>query len=114
MLSGNRNFEGRINPVVRSNYLASPPLVVAYAIAGTMDIDLADRRRSAKTATASRSICATSGRARRRSAAIRSAAIDSEMFRTEYGQVFEGDDLWRSLAVPEGNLFRWEEESHLR
>ena len=110
VLSGNRNFEGRINPVVRFNYLASPPLVVAYAIAGTLDIDLAHHalgKGRDGNPVYLKDIWPSPAEVR---AAIQSA-VTSEMFHTEYGQVFEGDDLWRSLAIPEGNLFRWEEES---
>src|SRR5208282_2809384 len=110
VLSGNRNFEGRINPVVRFNYLASPPLVVAYAIAGTLDIDLANHalgKGSDGKPVYLKDIWPSQAEV---SAAIQSA-VTSEMFRTEYGQVFEGDELWRGLVIPEGNLFRWEEES---
>jgi aconitate hydratase A / 2-methylisocitrate dehydratase len=109
VLSGNRNFEGRINPVVRFNYLASPPLVVAYAIAGTMDIDLnqeplgADSRQHPVYLRDIWPTPAEIGEAM--------AAIDSEMFRHEYGKVFEGDERWRSLEIPAGNLYRWDEKS---
>jgi aconitate hydratase len=109
VLSGNRNFEGRINPVVRFNYLASPPLVVAYAIAGTMDIDLnkeplgADSRQHPVYL---RDIWPTP-----EEIGDAMAAIDSEMFLHEYGQVFEGDERWRSLEIPAGNLYRWDEKS---
>jgi len=110
VLSGNRNFEGRINPVVRFNYLASPPLVVAYALAGTLDIDLANhslgKGHDGKPVYL-RDIWPSPAEV---NAAIESA-VTSDMFRSEYGQVFEGDDLWRSLVIPEGNLFRWEQES---
>ncbi len=110
MLSGNRNFEGRINPVVRFNYLASPPLVVAYAIAGTMDLDL-DREplgtdRSGKPVML-RDIWPSPAEIDQ---AIR-GSIDSEMFRSEYGQVFAGDDRWRGLEIPESDLFKWQADS---
>ena len=112
VLSGNRNFEGRINPVVRFNYLASPPLVVAYAIAGTMDFDLEREPLGQRQAAASRFTSRTSGRRRARKSARRSrTSIDSAMFRKEYGQVFEGDERWRGLKVPEGDLFSWEQDS---
>ena len=111
MLSGNRNFEGRINPVVRFNYLASPPLVVAYAIAGTMDFDLERRAARHRSRRAIRFTCATSGRRPQEVAAAVAGSIDSAMFRNEYGQVFDGDERWRGLKVPEGDLFRWEEDS---
>ncbi len=110
ILSGNRNFEGRINPVVRFNYLASPPLVVAYAIAGTMDIDLnvEPLARDAKgNAVFLRDIWPSAEEI----TAAMAGAVDSAMFTAEYGSVFEGDDRWRSLKVPDGDLFRWEEKS---
>ena len=110
MLSGNRNFEGRINPVVRFNYLASPPLVVAYAIAGTMDFD-PERDRSGDDREGNpvylRDIWPTT----REVAEAVASSIDSAMFRKEYGQVFDGDEHWRGLKVPEGDLFRWEKDS---
>ncbi|HTY56831.1 MAG TPA: aconitate hydratase AcnA [Candidatus Binataceae bacterium] len=110
VLSGNRNFEGRINPVVRFNYLASPPLVVAYALAGTLDIDLANhslgKGHDGKPVYL-KDIWPSQAEV---NAAIQSA-VTSEMFRSEYGQVFEGDDLWQSLTIPQGNLFRWESDS---
>ena len=110
ILSGNRNFEGRINPVVRFNYLASPPLVVAYAIAGTMDLDpnvepLA--RDSQGRPVYLRDIWPTPEEINRALA----GALDSAMFRDEYGRVFEGDNRWQGLKVPEGDLFRWDENS---
>ena len=113
MLSGNRNFEGRINPVVRFNYLASPPLVVAYAIAGTMDFD-PDRDSLGNDQEGNpvylRDIWPTT----REIAEAVASSIDSAMFRKEYGQVFDGDEHWRGLKVPEGDLFRWEKDSTLR
>ncbi|MDQ4053903.1 MAG: aconitate hydratase, partial [Actinomycetota bacterium] len=110
VLSGNRNFEGRINPDVKMNYLASPPLVVAYALAGSMDIDLfndplgqdADgndvyMKDIWPTAKEVEDVIAT--------------AITSEMFTTDYADVFAGDEQWRSLPTPEGKTFAWEEDS---
>ncbi len=110
ILSGNRNFEGRINPVVRFNYLASPPLVVAYALAGTMDINV-EREPLAMDKNGKpvflREIWPT---AEEVSAAV-SSSIDAEMFRHEYGKVFEGDEHWQSLEVPGGKLFAWDAKS---
>jgi aconitate hydratase len=110
VLSGNRNFEGRINPDVKMNYLASPPLVVAYALAGIMpwdpyedaigvdgdgnDVYLKDIWPSEKEV-----------------AEVVESAIQSDMFRKSYGEVFEGDDNWRSLDVPSGDRYAWDEDS---
>jgi aconitate hydratase len=109
ILSGNRNFEGRINPVVRFNYLASPPLVVAYAIAGTMDFDPnvepLGRGKDGRPVYL-RDIWPTPDEI---AAAL--AGVDSAMFREEYGHVFEGDEHWRGLPVPGGALFRWDPAS---
>ncbi len=110
VLSGNRNFEGRINPVVRFNYLASPPLVVAYALAGTMDIDLNSAPlgagRDGKPVFLG-DIWPTQAEV---NDTIRSS-VDSAMFREEYGHVFEGDERWRGLKTPTGDLFAWDADS---
>jgi len=110
ILSGNRNFEGRINPVVRFNYLASPPLVVAFAIAGTMNIDVESEPlgngRDGK-AVYLRDIWPSSEEI----AQVVAKSVTSEMFHSEYGHVFDGDERWRALAVPTGELFKWDEES---
>jgi aconitate hydratase len=110
VLSGNRNFEGRINPDVRMNYLASPPLVVAYAIAGTMDIDLT----SDPLATDAdgepvylRDLWPTSAEVN----AVVESSLASDMFRSAYGQVFDGDELWRGLPVAAGGAYEWSDES---
>jgi aconitate hydratase len=110
VLSGNRNFEGRINPDVKMNYLASPPLVIAYALAGTMNFDfekdalgqdmeghdvfLADIWPSA--AEVQKTI---------------DSSIDTEMFVRQYASVFDGDDRWKSIPTPVGNLFEWDAKS---
>jgi aconitate hydratase len=110
VLSGNRNFEGRINPLVKANYLASPPLVVAYALAGTVDIDLtADpigKDTDGKPVFLSE-IWPTSEEVQ---SAIQST-IDAEMFRTQYDVAAEGDASWKSLDVPTGNVYRWDDAS---
>jgi aconitate hydratase len=110
VLSGNRNFEGRINPDVKMNYLASPPLVVAYAIAGTMDIDLVNdplgRDRDGSDVYL-RDIWPSSDEIAR----TVEEAVQSDMFRKSYGQVFEGDDNWRGLDVPTGDRFAWDDKS---
>ncbi|MBI5106648.1 MAG: aconitate hydratase [Solirubrobacterales bacterium] len=110
VLSGNRNFEGRINPDVKMNYLASPPLVVAYAIAGTMDIDLVNdplgRDRDGNEVYL-KDIWPSSDEVAR----TVEEAVQSDMFRKSYGEVYEGDENWRSLDVPGGDTFAWEEDS---
>ncbi|MBV8136661.1 MAG: aconitate hydratase AcnA [Deltaproteobacteria bacterium] len=110
ILSGNRNFEGRINPVVRFNYLASPPLVVAYALAGTMNLDVESeplgRGRDGEPVYL-RDIWPSSAEV----AEVVAKSVTAEMFRSEYAQVFDGDERWRTLAVPKGELFSWDEKS---
>ncbi|HEY6420067.1 MAG TPA: aconitate hydratase AcnA [Candidatus Binataceae bacterium] len=110
ILSGNRNFEGRINSVVRFNYLASPPLVVAYALAGTMDFDPASEPLATDPDGRPVYLRDLWPSAEEVSATI-AKTIGAEMFQHEYGHVFDGDENWRSLAVPAGNLFRWEKDS---
>jgi aconitate hydratase A / 2-methylisocitrate dehydratase len=110
VLSGNRNFEGRIQSQVRANYLASPPLVVAYALAGRMQVDLTteplgtDRNGQPVHLKdiwpSEREIQATM-----------LSSVKSEMFRDKYAQVFDGDDRWRSLPIPTGERFEWTDES---
>ncbi|HET9732836.1 MAG TPA: aconitate hydratase [Acidimicrobiales bacterium] len=110
VLSGNRNFEGRINPDVRMNYLASPPLVVAYALAGTMDFDLTSDplgHRSDGTPVTLADIWPTQDEV---AASVREA-VRSEMFADAYGSVFEGDERWRSLEVPSGDRYVWSDTS---
>jgi aconitate hydratase len=110
VLSGNRNFEGRINPDVRMNYLASPPLVVAYALAGTMDIDLFNDPLGSGTDGAPvylRDIWPSSEEV---NAAIEQA-VQSDMFRKSYGEVFAGDERWNSLSIPTGDRFEWSGQS---
>ncbi|MBE7517667.1 MAG: aconitate hydratase AcnA [Thermoflexaceae bacterium] len=110
VLSGNRNFEGRVHPEARANYLASPPLVVAYALAGQMDIDFErdpiGYDRSGERVFL-RDIWPTQAEV---SDAIRSS-VRSEMYRKEYSEVFAGDALWQSLPVPSGALYTWDETS---
>jgi aconitate hydratase len=110
ILSGNRNFEGRINPVVRFNYLASPPLVVAYAIAGTMDIDL--ERQPLGTGSDGRAVFLRDvWPSQDEVASTVASSVTAAMFKSEYSQVLDGDERWRSLAVPQGNLFKWQTDS---
>jgi aconitate hydratase len=110
VLSGNRNFEGRIQPDVKMNYLASPPLVVAYALAGTMDIDLATEPLGAGSdgqPVYLRDIWPTAQEIEDTIA----RAIASEMFTRGYADVFAGDERWRSLPTPTGDTFTWDEAS---
>ena len=110
VLSGNRNFEGRINPDVKMNYLASPPLVVAYAIAGTMDIDLMND--SLGTDEQGNEVhLADLWPSEAEIDEIVSSAIGAEMFTESYADVFAGDEQWQSLPTPEGEIFDWEAES---
>ncbi|MDP9441778.1 MAG: aconitate hydratase AcnA, partial [Actinomycetota bacterium] len=109
VLSGNRNFEGRINSDVRMNYLASPPLVVAYALAGTMDIDLRSEPLGEGTdgPVYLRDIWPSSSEVN----AVVEEAVASEMFRASYGEVFAGDDRWNGLEIPGGQRFAWKDRS---
>ncbi len=110
VLSGNRNFEGRINPVVRANYLASPPLVVAYALAGRMDFDPLTEPLG-EDADGQPVLLSDLWPAQHEIEASVRQAVKSEMFRKEYGAVFEGDAAWRDLAVPEGSRYAWDGDS---
>jgi aconitate hydratase len=110
VLSGNRNFEGRINPDVRANYLASPPLVVAYALAGRMDFDPTIEPLAAAadgTPVFLKDIWPT----RQEVAETMARSVRPEMFVRQYAEVFEGDERWRSLPTPEGDLFDWQDDS---
>ena len=110
VLSGNRNFEGRINPHVRANYLASPPLVVAYALAGTMQIDLYNE--PIGTDQEGRSVFLKDiWPTQKEIAEVIQRAVKSEHFTSQYASVFEGDERWKSLPVPEGERFAWAEDS---
>jgi aconitate hydratase len=110
VLSGNRNFEGRVHPLVRANYLASPPLVVAYALAGRMDMDLTSEPlgtdKSGKPVYL-RDIWPTSQEVE---STVR-AAVSTEQYRKEYSEVFEGDARWKGMHIPEGDLYVWDEKS---
>jgi aconitate hydratase len=110
VLSGNRNFEGRIQQQVRANYLASPPLVVAYALAGRMTLDLTTEPLGTDQAGAPvflRELWPTE----REIQQTMLASVTSEMFREQYADVFRGDDRWRHLQVPTGDRFAWEPDS---
>ena len=110
VLSGNRNFEGRINPLVKANYLASPPLVVAYAIAGTVDIDIANDplgKDPAGKPVYLRDIWPSNEEVQR---TVR-ASVDAGMFEREYKSAFDGDSNWRTMPVPSGGTYEWDERS---
>jgi aconitate hydratase len=110
VLSGNRNFEGRIHPQVRANYLASPPLVVAYALAGRMDIDLTSEplgRGRAGEEVFLRDIWPSNSEIE----AAMSASINEQMFVSRYADVFSGDDRWRAMPVPTGERYTWDPKS---
>jgi len=110
VLSGNRNFEGRIHPLVRANYLASPPLVVAYALAGRMDMDLTTESLGSDAMGKPvylRDIWPTPAEIEK---TVRDS-VTSEMYRKEYSNVFEGDAHWKSMPVPEGDLYQWDPKS---
>jgi len=110
VLSGNRNFEGLIHPDVRMNYLASPPLVVAYALAGTMDIDLTVDPLGEDDAGHPVFLSDIWPSEQEVTDAIR-ASLTSEMFRTRYGAVFAGDEYWQQVPVAEGETFSWQDDS---
>jgi aconitate hydratase len=110
VLSGNRNFEGRINPDVKMNYLASPPLVVAYALAGTMDIDL-QRDPLGSDAEGKPVYLADIWPSPEEVADVVQTAVAQEMFTRDYADVFKGDDNWRGLDIPSGDTFAWDDAS---
>jgi aconitate hydratase len=110
VLSGNRNFEGRIQSQVRANYLASPPLVVAYAIAGKMQIDLTSEPLG--TGSDGKPVYLKDvWPSEREIQETMLKAVRSDMFRSKYAEVFDGDQRWRSLPVPTGERFEWDESS---
>jgi len=110
VLSGNRNFEGRINSEVRANYLMSPPLVVAFALAGRIDTDLR-KDPLGKGKDGQPVYLADIWPSSREIEKTMEQAITSEMFTKSYGEVFEGDERWRGLAVPKGQTYAWEKDS---
>ncbi|WP_308016056.1 aconitate hydratase AcnA [Nonomuraea aurantiaca] len=110
VLSGNRNFEGRINPDVKMNYLASPPLVVAYALAGTMDLDL-DTEPLGVGADGTAVFLRDIWPSPEEIAAVVHSSIGRDMFERDYADVFKGDEHWTSLPIPTGNTFEWDPSS---
>ena len=110
VLSGNRNFEGRIHPFVRASYLASPPLVVAFALAGRVDIDLTTQPLGTGSDGAPVFLADIWPSPEEVRAAI-AGAVSPDLFRTAYASVFEGDERWRSLPVPTGDRYEWADDS---
>lgn len=110
VLSGNRNFEGRINPDVKMNYLASPPLVVAYALAGTMDFDF-DEEPLGQDKEGNDVFLKDIWPSQQDVSDTIASAINQEMFTKNYADVFKGDERWRNLPTPSGNTFEWDADS---
>ncbi|HEX4558973.1 MAG TPA: aconitate hydratase [Mycobacterium sp.] len=110
VLSGNRNFEGRINPDVKMNYLASPPLVIAYALAGTMDFDF-ESEALGKDKDGNDVFLKDIWPSQKDVSDTIASAINQEMFTKNYADVFKGDERWRDLPTPSGNTFEWDENS---
>jgi aconitate hydratase len=110
VISGNRNFEGRVHPLVKANFLASPPLVVAYALAGTVDIDMS--KEPLGTGSDGKPVYLKDlwPSQQEINEAI-AASVRADMFREKYADVFTGSDMWRDIQVTEGDLFEWSEES---
>jgi len=110
VLSGNRNFEGRISPDIKMNYLASPPLVVAYALAGTMDHDF-EKDSIGEDTNGNEVFLKDIWPTTEEIQSVINASISSEMFTKDYATVFEGDHRWKSLATPVGKVFEWDLKS---
>ena len=112
VLSGNRNFEGRIHPLVKSNWLASPPLVVAFALAGTTNIDLT--REPLGQDAQGNDVYLKDIWPDNSAVAAEVAKVQSKMFATEYAQVFDGDANWQSIAVPQAKTYAWPDSTYIR
>jgi aconitate hydratase len=110
VLSGNRNFEGRIHPLVRANYLASPPLVVAYALAGRMDVDLTTEPLGNDTAGKPVFLKDIWPSPQEIETTVR-AAVTTAQYSKEYAEVYEGDARWKSMPIPEGDIYKWDPKS---
>ena len=110
VLSGNRNFEGRVHPLTRANYLASPPLVVAYALAGTVNIDF-ESEAIGQDADGNDVFLRDIWPSREEIQAVTNAVIKPEMFRDIYAKISQGTDRWNALEAPSGELFEWDESS---
>ncbi len=110
VLSGNRNFEGRISPDVKMNYLASPPLVIAYALAGTMDFDF-ENQPLGKDSEGVDVYLKDLWPSPEEVQSVIDSSISTDMFDTEYGRIFDGDERWQAPQTPEGAIFEWDENS---
>jgi aconitate hydratase len=110
VISGNRNFEGRVHPLVKANYLASPPLVVAYALAGTVDIDLVNEPIGTDQNGQPVYLKDLWPSQQEINESIE-ANVKSEMFKSKYADVFSGSDMWKEIQVKEGDLFEWNDDS---
>jgi aconitate hydratase len=110
VLSGNRNFEGRIHPLVRANYLASPPLVVAYALAGRMDVDLTTEPLGNDTAGKPVFLKDIWPSPQEIETSVR-AAVTTAQYSKEYAEVYEGDARWKSMPIPQGDIYKWDPKS---
>src|SRR5579859_7778550 len=110
VLSGNRNFEGRIHPLVRANYLASPPLVVAYALAGRMDLDLTTEALGQDAAGKAVFLSDIWPSPQEIESTVR-AAVSTSMYQKQYSEVYEGDAHWKGMHVPQGDLYQWDPKS---
>jgi aconitate hydratase len=110
VLSGNRNFEGRIHPLVRANYLASPPLVVAYALAGRMDLDLTTEPLGTDKSGKPVFLSEIWPTPQEIETTVR-AAVSTGMYQKQYSQVYEGDAHWKGMHVPQGDLYQWDPKS---
>ena len=110
VLSGNRNFEGRIHPLVRANYLASPPLVVAYALAGRMDLDLTNEPLGNDPAGKPVFLHDIWPTPQEVEATVRQS-VSQEQYQKQYGAVYDGDEHWKSMSVPAGDLYQWDAHS---
>ncbi len=110
VLSGNRNFEGRVHPLVKANFLASPPLVVAYALAGTVDIDL-DKEPLGTGSDGTPVYLKDLWPSQREINEVATSSVRAEMFKEKYADVFTGSDMWKDIKVTGGDLYEWDENS---
>ena len=110
VLSGNRNFEGRVHPLVKANFLASPPLVVAYALAGTVDIDL-DKEPLGNGSDGAPVYLKDLWPTQKEINEVASSSVRAEMFKEKYADVFSGSDMWKDIKVTGGDLYEWDENS---